>query len=800
MSGQQLAERARDAAARQARPASFLRTWRIFGLAETKGLGVQAGLWGLVALLTVFLANPAPVDYQVGQVASHTIRADHGFQFLDRVATTQKKLAAESQVPPVFIMDDLLAGILEKQAEQIFQRARAILTDAQFRNEDSRLKVLEALKPEFLALFNLPENSPAWPGLLAVRFDENLEKRVLNLVAEMMARGLMDDELETASNHTEAASAVMVVNVSNRSEYIMPRLNVLTGRRELDRALEVQARKLAVEYDWNDVDLILNLVRGLARPNLKHDPGQTRERLWRASAQVHDVYVNIWPGQVIIQEGTVIDRPVMEKLTALKAGQKQGFNWPSRFAGLFLALFIFYNLILALFSLSPKRRLILPPPREQAFMSLIIFLVALAANAALVFGTSLSWDFDFLDNQTLFLGLPIPAATMLACVFFGLRRATLVLILIAVTATVVIPGEGRFMAMLYMVNGGIAALLSLRTMKERKALVPASFWVMVVNCLTLMSLTLFSDAAWGRQTANNFLAAVACGFFAGVLTSGLIPLVEMAFGFNTNLKMLELGNLDSPILRELMLSAPGTYHHSVIVGAMVEAAAEGIGANPYTAKVGAYYHDIGKMKKPLYFVENQSGENRHDTLAPSMSALVLVGHVREGAELARASKLPQVIVDIIEQHHGVSLMGFFYHKARNQHQPGQPEVNEGDFRYPGPKPHSAESGLVMLGDVCEAATRSMAEHTPLKIRSLVKSVVNQAFSDGQLDECDLKTSELAAVINIFTSILIGIYHHRVAYPRKAVPEAAGPPWPEGDKVKEPANANLSVQPAKGAAH
>jgi putative nucleotidyltransferase with HDIG domain len=361
------------------------------------------------------------------------------------------------------------------------------------------------------------------------------------------------------------------------------------------------------------------------------------------------------------------------------------------------------------------------------------------------------------------------------------------------------------MAVFYVINGSIAAVLSLRNMKERKALVPASLWIMVVNCLTLLSLTLFSDSEWGRQTANNFLAAAACGFFSGVLTSGFIPLVEVVFGFNTNLKMLELGNLDRPILRELMLSAPGTYHHSVIVGAMVEAAAEAIGANPYVAKVGAYYHDIGKTKKPLYFVENQSGENRHDTLAPSMSALVLIGHVREGAELGRANQLPRVIIDIIEQHHGVSLMGFFYQKAKEHHHPGQPEINEGDFRYPGPKPRSAEAGLVMLGDVCEAATRSLAEPTPVKIRNMVKFVVNQIFSDGQLDECDLKTSEIAVIVNTFTNILIGIYHHRVAYPRKPVPTAdqpaaGGASWPEGGKTKEPAYAHLSVEPPKGPAH
>jgi len=794
--GQRLAERAKDAAARQA-GASFFRSWRIFGPAETRGLGVQAGLWGLVAMTVVFLAYPVPVDYQVGQVAEHTIRASRGFQFLDRTATEHRKLEAESQVPPVFMMDDLLAGLLEKQAVQIFQKARELL--AHDRDKSGQAAALDALKPDFLTLFNLPEDSQAWPDLLALGFDEALEKLALSLFVEMMAHGFLD---ESAPSLPGATPTVMIIDVSTLSEYVKPRLDALIGRRELDRLIDIQARKLAVDHSRQEVDLVLALARGLMRPNLKPDRIQTQERIWQASAGVRDIYVDIRPGQVIVQEGTVIDQETMEKIKALEDGQGRDLNWLGRFAGLFLALFLFYNLSLALFNLNSQRSLVLPPPREQVFMGLIVILAALATSTALVFGTALSWDFDFLGNHTFFFGLPIPAAALLAGVFFGLRRAIMMLVLVAVTTGAVMPGEGRFMAVLYIVNGGIVAVLSLRNMKERKAMVPASFWITVINCLTLMSLTLFSDSGWGRQTANNFLAAAACGFFSGVLTSGFIPIVEMFFGFNTNLKMLELGNLDSPILREMMLSAPGTYHHSVIVGAMVEAAAESIGANPYVAKVGAYYHDIGKMKKPLYFVENQSGENRHDTLAPSMSALVLVGHVREGAALAQASKLPRIIVDIIEQHHGASLMGFFYHKAKEQHQPGQPEVNEGDFRYPGPKPRSTEAGLVMLGDICEAATRSLAEHTPLKIKNMVKSVVNQIFSDGQLDECNLKTSEIAVVINIFTTILIGIYHQRVSYPRKIVPGTAHaqPAWPEGDKAKEPAYAHLSVEPPKSPAH
>jgi putative nucleotidyltransferase with HDIG domain len=786
MNGHQLAGKAKDAA-RKGGPASLAR----LGL-ETKGLGFQAGLWGAVTLLAVLMAHPAPTEYQVDQVSDHTIRADHSFLFLDQAATQRKRLEAENQVPQVFILDDLQVIILEKQAIQLFQRARALMESG----GDDREEIKD-LEFAFSRLFGLSADSGIWAGLLERSFDQALEKQALGIALDIMFNGFMEEIPDT---HTGSSSAVSIVQLSTRSEYIKPRLEALTDRRELDRFLDIQGRLLAMEYGQEGTDIILALVRGLVRPNIELDTQKTHERFKQAASEAQDIYVEIRPGQIIVQEGTIIDQDAMEKIRVMRLGRESNEgHWLKRFAGLFLALFLFYNLKLILFSLSRQRRLRLMPPREQVFMGLIIILAAMAAHTALLFGTALSWDFDYVDNNTLFLSLPLPAAAMLAGVFFGLRRATLAIVLVAVTTAVIIPGEFRLMAVLYMVNGSLAAVLSLRNMKERKALVPASLCVMAVNCLTLLSLTLVIDSGWGYQTVNNFLAAAACGFFSGILTSGFIPLVEMTFGFNTNLKMLELGNLDHPILRELMLTAPGTYHHSVIVGAMVEAAAESIGANPYVAKVGAYYHDIGKMKKPLYFVENQSGENRHDTLAPSMSALVLVGHVREGLEMAKGGQLPQVIIDIIEQHHGVSLMGFFYHKAKEQYLPGQPEINEGDFRYPGPKPRSAEAGLVMLGDICEAATRSLSEHTPQKIRNLVKAMANHVFSDGQLDECDLKTSDIAVVVNVFTTILIGIYHRRVAYPRKpdTAPAASSS---EGRKTRGPAYDHLFVEPPKDTAH
>jgi len=260
------------------------------------------------------------------------------------------------------------------------------------------------------------------------------------------------------------------------------------------------------------------------------------------------------------------------------------------------------------------------------------------------------------------------------------------------------------------------------------------------------------------------------GVMSGIITAGVAPIIESTFGYTTDIQLLEQVNLDRPILRRLMIEASGTYHHSVIVGSMVEAAASVIGANPLLARVCGYYHDIGKIKKPLYFVENQTnGKNRHDKLAPSMSSLILISHVKEGVEFAKKNKLGKAIIDTIRQHHGTSLISYFYEKSKQLK--GKDTVNIDDFRYPGPKPQTREAGLVMLADVIEAASRTLENPTPSRIQGMVQNLINKIFSDGQLDNCELTLKDLNNIAKSFIKILDGIYHHRIESPE--IPASIG---------------------------
>ena len=773
----------------------------------TRELVAQAGLIGLLAAITVILAFPTPTNYQVGDVAEYTIRADRGFRLVDQNTTDRRQLEAASRVAPVYTMDDALAGLLEYEARELFRRGRELIASPETAwnpaAEAERRAELDRLESDFLELFNSPGDSQLWDQVVARKFNLGLEQQMLALALEIMGLGLLDRDNPFNAQRQRSAT---IITMSSRTEYMVPMAAGLLDLRSAYRLMDIRARALKARFNSEDVGLILALAKGLLQPNLTPETRETERRISEAQASVPTVYFDIRVGEVLVREGAIITPEVMEKLKVMK-GAAGNQEWVLRFIGLFLTLFVFFNASLVLSHIGPKKRFQPIAVKDQAFITLLLLLVALMAHGSQMFGASLAWDFDFLDSRTVLYAMPIPTAAMLVAIFLGTRKAAFMALFAAVVTAVVTPGGGRFLALLYCYNGSITAVWCLRNMNERGHLIPAAFWVMVINCLTLLGLTLVGDLQWSRQTLYNFCAAAASGVLSGIIASGMIPLIEAAFGFSTNLKMLELGNLDRPMLRELMLSAPGTYHHSVIVGAMVEAAAEAIGANPHLAKVGAYYHDIGKMKKPLYFVENQTGENRHDTLSPSMSALILIGHVREGAELARESGLPKGIVDIVEQHHGTSLMAFFYHKAKEQRQEGQPEVNEGDYRYPGPRPRSREAGLVMLADICEAATRSLSEPTPAKIKNMVRQLVNQVFSDGQLDDCDLKTKEISEVINTFTNILIGIYHHRVAYPGAKKPAPAEEPKKDlktapgtkSETAKE-IYGHLSVESAKGATH
>mgnify|MGYP000613087006 CR=1 FL=1 len=345
--------------------------------------------------------------------------------------------------------------------------------------------------------------------------------------------------------------------------------------------------------------------------------------------------------------------------------------------------------------------------------------------------------------------------------------------------------ENSYELCLFFLLNGIMGAFWVQNCKEHKGFIKAGVKVGLLNMALATIVDIYMIDFSGFKLLWDWTFAFSGGIIAGIITAGLTPLMELSFGYTTDSTLHELANLDQPLLRRLMLEAPGTYHHSVIVGSLVEAAASEIGANPLLAKVSGYYHDIGKLKNPLYFIENQrDGKNIHNKLAPSMSCLILTSHVKNGIELAKEKKIGQTILDAINQHHGTTLISFFYNKAKQQAKDDQ-VVNIDNFRYPGPKPQTRETALAMLADVVEAASRTLDQPTPARIQGLVQQLFNKLFSDNQLDECPLTLKDLHNIARSFNKILNGIYHHRVEYPDKLTP---------GDAKEK--NGNTDRQPKK----
>jgi len=405
--------------------------------------------------------------------------------------------------------------------------------------------------------------------------------------------------------------------------------------------------------------------------------------------------------------------------------------------------------------------------KEVVFLALVLAVMLALARGYQLFAGALVEDWPGVNPLALAFGTPLAAGPLLVALFLGAPAGMLMALCLGVL-TGFMWSQPLGVFCFYLVTGVMAAHCA-QGGRTRLSLISAGIMASAAGALALLGLALLRGWFFSLDFVLALAAVGVGGPLAGMLTAGAAPLVEMAFGYNTDARLMELASLDHPALQELMLRAPGTYHHSLVVGSLVEAAAREIGANHLLARVAALYHDIGKIKKPAYFIENQRlGPNRHEKLAPSMSALILISHVKEGVEIARRHRLGQPIIDIMAQHHGSRLIHFFYNKAVEcRRASGQSEPAQENFRYPGPRPQTREAGLVMLADTVEAAARSLENPTPSRIQGLVQSQINKVFAEGQLDECELTLKDLHKIAKSFNNILNGIFHHRVEYPESA---------------------------------
>lgn len=363
---------------------------------------------------------------------------------------------------------------------------------------------------------------------------------------------------------------------------------------------------------------------------------------------------------------------------------------------------------------------------------------------------------------------PVAAGGMLFAILLDERLAVVGSVLLSVGVGFLAGSDLRvvFVALV----GGLVGVYSVTRVSQRSDLMRAGFIVGVANVVSILALTLVSmESLLQAEIWWDSLWGVVNGLFSAVLTIGTLPFFESLFGIITSIKLLELSNPNHPLLRRLLMEAPGTYHHSIMVGNLAEAAAEAVGADPLLSRVGAYYHDIGKLKRPYFFIENQlGGQNPHDRISPNLSALIITSHVRDGVELAREYNLPKEITDFIDQHHGTTLVSYFFNRATENGRAEQ--VLEENFRHDGPIPQSKSVAVVMLADAVEAAVRSMGRPTPGRIEGTVRKLIKDRLEQGQLDQSDLTLKDLDTMASTFSRVLSGVFHTRVEYPEQLLRE------------------------------
>ncbi|MBI4414404.1 MAG: HDIG domain-containing protein [candidate division NC10 bacterium] len=458
---------------------------------------------------------------------------------------------------------------------------------------------------------------------------------------------------------------------------------------------------------------------------------------------------------------------------------------PLALVGLFLfSTFVLAALAFYMLRLQPRQW---QTPKHLTLLATVVLATLLVVRGAVVLTGALATYFPAVPRASFEYALPVAVGAVLLTVLFNARVAFAASLATSLLSALMVGMSLKFF--LFAMVGGLVGVFGIPQVQDRSTFFKAGCWVSLANAYSLVAFAFLEGNV--LQVPGEVLAGLANGILTAVIASALLPALELLFDTATDLRLLELSNMTNPLLRQLIMTAPGTYHHSIMVGTLTEAAAEAIGANSLLCRVGALYHDVGKIKKPAYFIENQpEALARHSELTPRMSSLIITSHVKEGIAMALEHRLPPAIVDLIPQHHGTRLVMYFFEKAKEAHDPDMGEVDEGDYRYPGPRPQTREAAVLMLADAVEAAARTLNDPTPARIQGVVQRIINTIFIEGQLDECDLTLKDLHLIAKAFIRILTGMYHHRVDYPgvqlqdfakRRAVNGDPGPKPPAGEK-------------------
>lgn len=707
---------------------------------------VNLGLSIAVIFIVIFLVLISGVKTKTyklneGDICGENIKAER--DIVDKITTEEKKKEAANKVENQVIYNENVKLETTNQIDTFFSQINAVDREA------SELVQKEATTKEVGETTDKDEEDRIYNEKLlnkkvelikkkgGVQLSDEDYKKILVLTPKELNElrdyiiNIMDklyDDVKLYQRYYEA----------NKENY-----NVIKKENEVDaqQYLEVEVNKSTLPSNLKELSKAVTFK--IIKPNYIYDKKATELKKEEARSSVEDVVIR--KGQFIVKEGEKVTESQIEVLkeTGILDENKKSI-WATYFS---LALFIIIVLALQGYYLHKYHEKIFKDYRKLILLGVITCMFLILARTIAMINAYL---------------IPLAFAPMIIAMLLNDTSAMVISIINALLVGVAT--QLQLDIVILTILNSIAGVMLLKNVEQRNDILYSSMYIGIINGIAIGSIQFIQGGYEGTTIILNSLLAFLGSMLSGILTIGFLPVFESVFDIVTNVKLLELSNPNHPLLRKLSMEAPGTYHHSVLVANLSELAAQSIGANSILARVAAYYHDIGKTKRPYFFKENQRAENPHDKISPNLSTLIIISHIKDGIEMAKEYKLPKEITDIIQQHHGNTLVKYFYITMKNN-SPKPEEIKEEDFRYSGPVPSTKEAGIVMLADSVEAAVRSISDPTKGKIEEMVNNIIKGKLNDGQLDNCDLTLKDLNNIREAFLQGLSGIYHERIEYPK-----------------------------------
>lgn len=755
-------------------PASKVAVWLLFIL-----------LTFVTTMLISYRVAKLPAVYKVGKIAPYDIKADNDYTIVDKEATAKHKADALQNIKVIYIFDPFLGTGIAERVKAAFVEVRRIFQEdiANLPVNKKKYTYSDLSETQLLELRDAWDNivgsnltDKEWKLLIDTNFSQSVESKINSVIEEGMTYPIVANN-DILEKEREKGIVVRKLPAAGQDDNLDEEE---WNDAQIDEALtveDIQAGVIKGKYipetvniDDYESRIAIKIASDLVRANMNFDAQSTESRRQSTLKDIKNVVINIQRGESIIRGGSRYEPWHITVLDGVRS-EKSERSLPLEMVGSFLLIFIIYYIV---YKFGRKYvRKFAPTKTNLIFMGtlMIIMLIILRVSmflASAIHGMSIA----DIPKMALTYAIPLAAGTMLVRFIINSETAALFAVVLAAFAGIVVQGNIYFTSFTLM--SSLVAAVAISHSDKRSSILNAGLITGFISALMVLSIHFINAASVVEPLSLNntlwyVIAAVVNGVGCAVFVLVMVPLSESIFGYTTDIKLLELANLNHPLLRELIIRAPGTYHHSHLVGILAETAAEAVGANPLLARVGAYYHDIGKIKKPQYFTENMpEGASIHDKLTPHMSSLIVSSHVKDGLELAKLYKLPEVITEMIPQHHGTKKISFFYEKAKEATDPNLQKIEDKDFRYPGPTPQSREAAILMIADGSEAAVRSLKDKTPAKIQQIVENIIDKNFTEGQFNECELTLKDLNKIAQAFTRILISIYHQRIEYPKETL--------------------------------